>query len=86
MSKAPLKEGTGPGGDPAPSPGRALAVESSGNCLTGAGSGSGLVAAACTGATTQSWNTGSGTALQQGGLCATTTGTADRHTGGPRTV
>ncbi|MGC9501801.1 RICIN domain-containing protein [Streptomyces sp. WG7] len=78
VSKAPLKEGADRGGDPARSPGRALAVESSGNCLTGAGSGSGLVVAACTGATSQSWNTGSGTALQQGGLCATTTGTADR--------
>ncbi|MGC9496362.1 RICIN domain-containing protein [Streptomyces sp. WG7] len=77
-SGAPRKDGTDGGGDPAPGPGKALAVEASGNCLTGAGSGSELVVAACTGATSQSWNTGSGTALQQGGLCATVTGTADR--------
>lgn len=77
-SKTPRKDGTDRGGDAAPDPGRALAVEASGNCLTGAGAGSELVVAACTGANSQSWSNGSGTALQQGGLCATVTGTADR--------
>ncbi|MFH9042208.1 RICIN domain-containing protein [Streptomyces sp. NPDC017966] len=78
VSKAPHKDGTDRGGDSTPGPGRALTVEASGNCLTGAGSGSELVVAACTGATSQSWNIGSDTALQQGDLCATVTGTADR--------
>ena len=78
VSKAPHKDGTDRGGDSAPGSGRALAVEASGHCLTGAGSGSELVVAACTGATSQSWNIGSDTALQQGDLCATITGTADR--------
>ena len=78
VSKAPDKDGTGRAGGSAPDPGRALAVEASGNCLTGAGSGSELVVAACTGAASQSWNTGSDTALQQGDLCATVTGTEDR--------
>ncbi|MER7487074.1 RICIN domain-containing protein [Streptomyces sp. NPDC126497] len=78
VSKAPDKDGTGQAGGSAPDPGRALAVEASGNCLTGAGPGSELVVAACTGAASQSWSIGSGTALQQGDLCATVTGTADR--------
>lgn len=77
-SRTPQKDGTDREREAAPDPGRALAVEASGNCLTGAGSGSGLVVAACTGASTQLWSIGSGTALQQGGLCATVTGTEDR--------
>ncbi|MGC9378859.1 ricin-type beta-trefoil lectin domain protein [Streptomyces sp. MH13] len=77
-SRAPDKGKTDGGGDSAPAPGKALAVEASGGCLTGAGPGSELAVAACTGAASQSWNIGSGTALQQGGLCATVTGTADR--------
>ncbi|MEU7472924.1 RICIN domain-containing protein [Streptomyces sp. NPDC044984] len=78
MSKVPHKDGADREGDSAPDPGRALVVEASGNCLTGAGSGSELVVTACTGASSQLWNLGSGTALQQGDLCATVTGTADR--------
>ncbi|MER7722429.1 ricin-type beta-trefoil lectin domain protein [Streptomyces sp. NPDC096323] len=77
-SKTPHKDGTDREDDLAAAPGRALVVEASGNCLTGAGSGSELVVAACTGANTQLWSIGSGTALQQGGLCATVTGTEDR--------
>lgn len=68
-------------GDPSGSTtgsGGALSVEASGKCLTGAGSGSQLVASACNGSVSQSWSSGSDGSLRQGGLCATLTGTEDR--------
>lgn len=72
----------GPGtGDPSGSTtgsGNPLVVEASGKCLTGAGSGSQLVASACDGSAGQSWSPESDGTLRQGGLCAALTGTEDR--------
>ncbi|MEU1436110.1 RICIN domain-containing protein [Streptomyces sp. NPDC005786] len=58
--------------------GVALAVQASGKCLTGAGSGSQLVAAVCGGSAAQSWSPQPDGSLRQGGLCVTVTGTEDR--------
>ncbi|TRV73751.1 hypothetical protein FKN01_26350 [Streptomyces sp. 130] len=55
-----------------------LAVEASGKCLTGAGSGAQLVASPCDGSSGQSWSAGADGSLRQGGLCAAVTGTEER--------
>lgn len=72
------KPGGGEPGGPTTGPGGALAVEASGKCLTGAGSGSPLVASVCDGSAGQSWSPASDGSLRQGGLCAALTGTEDR--------
>lgn len=72
------KPATGKGGGSNEVHGFPLAVEASGKCLTGAGSGSQLVASACDGSSGQSWSPGPDGSLRQGGLCATLTGTEDR--------
>ncbi|MYY05954.1 MULTISPECIES: RICIN domain-containing protein [unclassified Streptomyces] len=72
------KPATGKGGGSNEVHGFPLAVEASGKCLTGAGSGSQLVASACDGSSGQSWSPGADGSLRQGGLCATLTGTEDR--------
>ncbi|MFI6861090.1 ricin-type beta-trefoil lectin domain protein [Streptomyces sp. NPDC050421] len=58
--------------------GVALAVQASGKCLTGAGSGAQLLASACGGSAGQSWSPQPDGSLRQGGLCVTVTGTEDR--------
>lgn len=64
--------------DPAKVTGIALAVQASGKCLTGAGSGAQLLASPCGGSAGQSWSPHPDGSLRQGGLCATVTGTEDR--------
>ncbi|MEU1365673.1 RICIN domain-containing protein [Streptomyces sp. NPDC005803] len=67
----------GPGGSTTVT-GVALTVQASGKCLTGAGSGSQLLASACGGSAGQSWSPQPDGSLRQGGLCVTVTGTEDR--------
>ncbi|THA70644.1 hypothetical protein E6P78_08640 [Streptomyces sp. A0958] len=72
------KPGSGNGGGSTEVRAFPLAVEASGKCLTGAGSGAQLVASACDGSSGQSWSPGPDGSLRQGGFCATLTGTEDR--------
>ncbi|MER5199796.1 RICIN domain-containing protein [Streptomyces sp. NPDC002755] len=65
-------------GDAATQPETALVVESGGTCLTGSEAGSELSVAACGSASAQSWSISSDRNLNQGGLCASITGTKDR--------
>lgn len=72
------KPGSGKGGGSTEVRGFPLAVEASGKCLTGAGSGSQLVASVCDGSSGQSWVLDRDGSLRLGALCATLTGTEDR--------